>query len=404
MFDIIYSWILTQFQTNEMFSGLVGASIFASALYLAKGIPRTVYGKLERVFSYSMTVRDTSDVFYYLEEWMNKNIRDQIRDVKVCDTVEDGEPKYGIGYGTYIVWHNKKPILVSRSLNETAGKKSEETIKLRTLGRSTALMRGIIKEAIKTKNTDTTPVFIWDGWWSKYSEKERRARESLFFNAGELEEIEADLKNFVERKDWYRQKGIPYKRVYLFKGPPGTGKSSLALYLASMLDRKLYAASLSSIQNDSSLLKAFSYMHTNTGILLIEDVDSFNVVSKREEKSLTLETDGKNEVAQPKEKQEMSLSTLLNCLDGPFTPDGLVVIMTTNHPEKLDDALIRDGRVDFNKEIGYVDSTVVKKALEFFYECEVDFESEKLFIPATVQTIMLKTPDVKETIRNLLET
>lgn len=45
-------------------------------------------------------------------------------------------------------------------------------------------------------------------------------------------------------------------------------------------------------------------------------------------------------------KSLISLSGLLNTIDGAASHEGRVLIMTTNHPEKLDPALIRPGRVD----------------------------------------------------------
>jgi len=52
----------------------------------------------------------------------------------------------------------------------------------------------------------------------------------------------------------------------------------------------------------------------------------------------------------PEVDQGISLSGLLNAVDGVASAEGVVLIMSTNHPEKLDDALIRDGRVDLKIE------------------------------------------------------
>ena len=52
----------------------------------------------------------------------------------------------------------------------------------------------------------------------------------------------------------------------------------------------------------------------------------------------------------------MSLSGLLNALDGVASQEGRILIMTTNHIEKLDSALIRPGRIDLRLELNYADS------------------------------------------------
>lgn len=47
-----------------------------------------------------------------------------------------------------------------------------------------------------------------------------------------------------------------------------------------------------------------------------------------------------------------TLSGLLNIVDGVAAHEGRILIMTTNAPEKLDNALLRPGRVDFQVEFG----------------------------------------------------
>jgi len=45
-------------------------------------------------------------------------------------------------------------------------------------------------------------------------------------------------------------------------------------------------------------------------------------------------------------------SGFLNAIDGVTNSDGRIIVMTTNHKESLDPALIRPGRVDFQREFG----------------------------------------------------
>ncbi|KAJ3229170.1 hypothetical protein HDU81_005567 [Chytriomyces hyalinus] len=48
-----------------------------------------------------------------------------------------------------------------------------------------------------------------------------------------------------------------------------------------------------------------------------------------------------------------TLSMLLNCLDGHMLNENIIIIMTSNHPEVLDPALIRPGRIDLHLSLGY---------------------------------------------------
>lgn len=156
--------------------------------------------------------------------------------------------------------------------------------------------------------------------------------------------------------------GIPYRRGYLFHGPPGTGKTSLSFALAGIFGLDIYCISLMEIGlTESDLAKLFTTLPRRC-IVLLEDIDSAGL--RRTEDSPLLEAssdgtpseDGVQVDAMPKtggpllqvrgHKSLISLSGLLNTIDGAASHEGRVLIMTTNHPEKLDPALIRPGRVD----------------------------------------------------------
>ena len=68
----------------------------------------------------------------------------------------------------------------------------------------------------------------------------------------------------------------------------------------------------------------------------------------------------------------VSLSALLNCLDGVGAQEGRILIMTTNHPNKLDAALTRPGRVDKKYYFGYADKTSIKSIFSLVYKPFID--------------------------------
>ena len=142
---------------------------------------------------------------------------------------------------------------------------------------------------------------------------------------------------------------------------PGTGKSSLINALAAELDRDLYYINLRDYSSDSDLENAFSEIGKNA-IIVMEDVDAqSSCVLDRGSQSICDESFLEmlsSPSPSPKASKlgisfGISLSCLLNILDGHSLKPGTIVVMTSNHPEKLDPALIRPGRIDLHLSLGY---------------------------------------------------
>jgi mitochondrial chaperone BCS1 len=173
----------------------------------------------------------------------------------------------------------------------------------------------------------------------------KRRRETLAIDSSIETELFADLERFLHSQNLYRQRGIPWRRGYLFYGPPGTGKSSLIQAIASHFDRQLVSLSLTDM-DDSALLRAWSEI-TATSIIALEDIDSvFN---------------GRTPLG------ELSFSALLNTLDGAGAVEGSIAILTTNHREQLDPALIRPGRCDREFMLGYLTPESCAKMFNCFF-------------------------------------
>lgn len=65
---------------------------------------------------------------------------------------------------------------------------------------------------------------------------------------------------------------------------------------------------------------------------------------------------------------ELNLQGVLNVLDGVVDSPGRIVIMTTNHPEHLDPALIRPGRIDKKLLLGYMGASDLVEMLEHYFQ------------------------------------
>jgi len=207
-----------------------------------------------------------------------------------------------------------------------------------------------------------------------------RALDSLIFPQrikGLINEIEL----WRNHRQWYLDKGIPWKRGWLLFGPPGTGKTALARAFAEDLNMPVYVFNLAEMSNHE-LTKTWTDMQVNVPcVALIEDIDNVfhgreNVVRRgtmmsmmfgdKDDKGGKDKKDGGRDSFSP-----LTFDCLLNCLDGVERTDGIFTIITTNDLSKIDPALgqprkLPDGSTEFiSTRPGRVD-----KAVELTYmEC-----------------------------------
>ena len=146
--------------------------------------------------------------------------------------------------------------------------------------------------------------------------------------------------------------GITWKRVHLFHGPPGCGKTSMGLALASIFGYNIAKLTITPDLNSQDLEKLFQNLPNKT-FLLLEDVDAL--------------------FTERKANTSVDFSTILNCMDGITTRPGLICIMITNFLEKLDEAFIRPGRVDCLVEFKPATVNDLRKALKVLAK---DYEHE----------------------------
>ncbi|KAF3562044.1 hypothetical protein DY000_02018720 [Brassica cretica] len=162
-------------------------------------------------------------------------------------------------------------------------------------------------------------------------------------------DVIADLDRFIRRKDFYKRVGKAWKRGYLLYGPPGTGKSSLVAAMANYLKFDVYDLQLASVMRDSDLRRLLLATR-NRSILVIEDIDCAVDLPNRVEQQQPGEGKNRGESQGP-----LTLSGLLNFIDGLWSScgDERIIIFTTNHKDRLDQALLRPGRMDMHIYMGH---------------------------------------------------
>lgn len=294
------------------------------------------------------------------------------------------------GPGKHLIRYKGAFMLVNRErsgrLMDLTSGSPFETITITTLYRDQKLLAELLQEAqhmaMKQQEGKTVIYTSFGPEWRPFGQPRRKRTLDSVILAGKLKEnLVDDVKDFLRSSSWYYDRGIPYRRGYLLYGPPGSGKSSIIQALCGELDYNICILNLSEATLTDDRLNHLMNHVPERSILLLEDIDA-----------------AFNERKQAGEEQGyfsgVTFSGLLNALDGVASADERLIFMTTNHPEKLDPALIRPGRVDYKVLIDNATEGQVREMFLRFYEGETEkcdeFVKAVIDLGTTISTAQLQ--------------
>ncbi|KAI0115521.1 P-loop containing nucleoside triphosphate hydrolase protein [Nemania sp. FL0031] len=230
--------------------------------------------------------------------------------------------------------------------------------------------------------------------WQTVANRPVRDMKTVVLDQEQKLQVLADMNEYLHPATprWYANRGIPLRRGYLFHGPPGTGKTSLSFALAGVFGLDIHVISLlEPTLTEEDLCSLFSSLPRRC-VVLLEDIDTAGL-RRPADKLLAEERAAKEEMENPDtiesnratsndikelakvlkkdnedQKKGISLSGLLNAIDGVASHEGRVLIMTTNVPESLDDALIRPGRVDLQVQFTFASKEQARELFIRMYE------------------------------------
>lgn len=235
-------------------------------------------------------------------------------------------------------WMQMKRERETRSMQLMSGT-PWETVTVTTLSRDRHLFSKLLAEArdlaLRGQEGKLVIRTAWGIEWKPFGQPRRkRPLHSVVLDTGVSEKVEQDVNAFLQRRQWYADRGIPYRRGYLLHGPPGSGKTSYIQALAGSLSYDICLLNLSERGLGDDKLNHLLSNAPERSIILIEDVDAaFN-------KRMQTSEDGY--------QSSVTFSGFLNALDGVASGEERIIFMTTNHFGSLDPALIRPGRVDLS--------------------------------------------------------
>jgi len=268
-----------------------------------------------------------------------------------------------------------------------------EKITLSAFGRDKGPLEAIVHAAIEhriERELNRIAVYVpspYNNEWTRARLGNNRRLDSVVLKAGQKEAVLGDLNRFFAARERYETLGIPWRRGYLLYGPPGTGKTSLVTALASELSLNVCVLSLASPNVTDEKIGNLLASVPNRSVILIEDVDAFFQQRAKADAGV-----------------KVSYSGFINALDGVAAHEGSVVFLTTNHPQLIDEAAIRSGRVDFRLELGRCDRHQLQRMFRKFFDDEAaaarfaDAVAADRWSPAQVQERLLKATSTEEAI------
>ena len=228
----------------------------------------------------------------------------------------------------------------------------------------------------------------------------------------------------------YTKMGIPYKAGMLFWGTPGTGKTSTIKAILKETNRHGVIINLSNIESNKELESVFRNRKINNKLyngnqlcFILEDCDATKLSSIKErtiepvipiieKKDESITTEIKNLISL--NQKGFDLSCFLNILDGIIELYGVMIIVTTNHPDKIDEALIRPGRIDFKYEFKKANKQIIIDMFKLKYNLKDNEINNKydtyinqlkdyIISPADIQCILSQDEDIEESFKLLIK-
>ena len=322
--------------------------------------------------------------------------------------IKHDDIRIGLGFGIYTFMFENEEIIISY-LEEGKPKGIDMDVEYYKRFILKSKNEEILKKFLITSyeyekkiNDKLTGIFITNdyGEWYLYNKIPSRTLDSIYLESNIKNKITDDINNFLKSEEEYNKFGIPYKRTYLLTGIPGSGKTSMVKAICNHFGYSLSILSISKKFDNSSLMTAIKDIEEKT-ILLLEDIDS--LFDKREG---------------TQDNPSITFSNLINVLDGVLYKHATIIFLTTNHPEKLDHALLRIGRIDMILEFNYpsknileklfsdilnesYDKEIIKKEFNKFYNL---ISSKKITMSAIMNFLFRYKKNWEDNISDLLDT
>ena len=334
--------------SNQLLAGGVGTLAFGAAMYALRAVPEAALDVLEKTVWTKVVVESLSNEYDDVDSFIEgKRLDFFSRSLEI----KDGALKTGFGGGWGFYDATLFKYSKARSQNQLT---PYETISVSFLTRDRSVVERFLRDCKPEEHRNSIYISMYAANGSEGGLRRRkRGLHTVFVDRAIKDRLVSRFNWFLGAEEWHAARGIPWKLGVVLHGPPGSGKTSLIHALASD-----FGFDIRYIKSLHGLGAAFR-SGAKKDLFVIEDIDTIASGLDRDAKEKGRAVD-ENGLRSP-------LHEILNAMDGMQTPDGLKFIVTTNHLDRLDPAIVRPGRIDEAIEVGKLSIESAREMFRAFY-------------------------------------
>jgi mitochondrial chaperone BCS1 len=380
---------------NQFASGGLLLMFLGGIGVFVRALPQWLWVWLVAQTTMTVSVKDEDDAFVWVKEWfLEQEFLKRIRRVDLDTTLRGAELALIPAPGRHWFIRGRRPFWVwfYRS-DDTKGRSMRriESLTFQTIGRDQSFLKQFVDEIVvchHRKRRVASYLYLYDEGWDYVEAYSPRLLESVILRPGEKEHLIQDLDKFRASRPRYRRLGVPYHRGYLLYGPPGTGKTSLVSAVGAKFGMSIYVVNLTEL-SDRTLKRAMNSVPENS-IILFEDIDCMKAGNPRRVLNEWTKTQAPTKDVDQSANADrggVTLSGLLNVLDGFHAPENVIFVMTTNDVEALDPALLRPGRIDYRLFMGEAAELQKAELYRRFFSEATEIEAREFAESYSVETM-----------------